>query len=90
MAFFLPRRNTPGTLRCGVLIVTAMKDVNDSMQKTEPPAFPPAADFRSSKPMIAALARAGEFLKADDLADAVKWAAIAASLCGAQSLPETA
>ena len=65
-------------------------DVNAFMQKTERPAFPPAADFHLSKSTIAALARADELLKAGDLADAVKWAAVAASLRGTQSQPETA
>jgi hypothetical protein len=90
MAIFLPRRNTIGNLRRCILIVTAMKDVNGAMQMMEPPAFPPAADFHASKSMNVALARAEEFLKAGDLADAVKWAAIAAGLRGAQSLPEAA
>jgi hypothetical protein len=65
-------------------------DVNAFMQMTEPPAFPPAADFHLSKSILAALARAEELLKAGDLADAAKWAALAASLRGVQSQPETA
>jgi hypothetical protein len=48
------------------------EDVNVFMRRPEQPAFPPAEDFRSSKSMIAALAGAGEFLKAGDLADAGK------------------
>jgi hypothetical protein len=90
ITFFLPRRNTTEARQGRVLIVTAREDVNAVMQKTEQPAFPPAADFHSSKSIIAALARAETLLKAGDLADATKWAAVAASLRGAQSLPETA
>ena len=65
-------------------------DVNETMQMTEQPAFLTAADFASSKSIVVALAGVGEVPKAGDLADAAKWAAIAASLRGAQSLSETA
>jgi hypothetical protein len=69
----------------------AEADVNGGMQMTEQPAFPPAADFASSKSIVVVLAGVGEVPKAGDLADAAKWAATAASsLRGAQSLSETA
>jgi hypothetical protein len=50
------------------------------MQKTHMLTSAASADFEPSKSAVAALARACELLKAGDLADAAKWAAIAASL----------
>jgi hypothetical protein len=49
-----------------------------------------SADFDSSKSVLAALARACELLEAGDLADAAKWAAIAAGLGEGETLAETA
>jgi hypothetical protein len=59
------------------------------MQK--PKMMPAAApDSDSSKSAVTALARACELLEAGDLADAAKWAAIAASLGEAESIAQSA
>ena len=59
------------------------------MQK---PKMVPAAvtDSDSSKSAVNALARACELLEAGDLADAAKWAAIAASLGEAETVAQSA
>jgi hypothetical protein len=49
----------------------------------------PSADSESSKSAVTALARACALLEAGDLADAAKWAAIAARLGDGEKLAET-
>ena len=57
------------------------------MQK---PRIMPAPESDSTKSAVAALARACELLEAGDLADAAKWAAIAASLGEAEAVVQSA
>ena len=60
------------------------------MLKTKWPAAVLSADFDPAKSVVSALAHACELLKAGDLADAAKWAAIAAGLGEVEKLRETA
>jgi hypothetical protein len=59
------------------------------MQKTGRSAFLPR-DRDASKSASAALALACEWLQVGNMAEAAKWAAIAASLGEAENLPKTA